>query len=536
MKKNILALLLCAPAMAMGQSAIDAMQLTQPDFKGTARFMSMGGAYTALGGDLSAMSQNPAGIGVYRTSDIGITLDINFQNSSTDPAFPGFPSKKSQTKAYCNNFGYVGATNFDGALKTFNWGVSYGRAVSFDRVYNGYMTPTSTSLSNYVAAISDGIPSADLNFRTGFNPYQDTSNPWLSILAYSGYMINPTSGDTYTGLYKNGTVGDALYQVRERGYVDEYNISFGGNVENMVYWGLDFGITDIDYIRHAFYSESMSGALIPINGNRYGTGNAGFDLDNNKHISGSGWNMKIGLIFRPINEFRIGLAVHTPTWYKLSHGYDAQLNYSYYNPSDPNPETNPIAGDDYTDNAYFNWRLTSPWKFMVGMAGIFGTNAIISLDYQFDAYNSMKVQTPYYDSFDFITDYVDDPLVNQDIKNYFQGAHTLRLGAEYRVTPRFSVRAGFNYRTSYVKNKAADGNIEIYTSGTDPSYTFDKTATHVSVGMGYKYKSWYIDAAYVYKNRQSTYHAFTDYDNVRAPQSKLTDNNSSLILTTGIRF
>ncbi len=287
MKKSLLALLLCVPAAGMAQSAIDAMQITQPDFKGTARFMSMGGAYTALGGDLSVMGQNPAGIGVYRNSDIGVTLDINFQNSSTEPAFAGFPSKKSQTKAYCTNFGYVGATNFDGPMKTFNWGVSYGRTVSFDRVYNGYLTPTSTSLSNYIAAISDGIPAQDLNFGNGYNPYQDSDNPWLSILGYTTYLIRPAKGNTYEGLYQKGTVGDALYQVRERGYVDEYNIAFGGNVENMVYWGLDFGITDIDYYRHAFYSESMEGALIPVYGDSYATGNAGFDLDNNKHISGS---------------------------------------------------------------------------------------------------------------------------------------------------------------------------------------------------------------------------------------------------------
>ena len=51
------------------QSAIDAYRFSQPDLRGTARFMGMGGAFGALGGDLSTLSQNPAGIGVYRSNE-----------------------------------------------------------------------------------------------------------------------------------------------------------------------------------------------------------------------------------------------------------------------------------------------------------------------------------------------------------------------------------------------------------------------------------------------------------------------------------
>ncbi len=536
MKKTIIAFLLAAPVVASAQSAIDAMQVTRSDFKGSARFMSMGGAFTALGGDLSVLGQNPAGIGIYRSSDVGITLDIDFQSTKTSPEFSGFSAKRDQTKAYCNNFGYVGATNFDGPLKTFNWGVTYGRVASFDRVYNGYCMPTQTSLSNYIAAATNGIDAADLDFDgTWANPYSGDA-PWNSILAYSAMLINPTSGNTYCGLFQNGTTGDALYQVREKGYVDEYNIAFGGNVENMVYWGIDFGILDLEYTRYALYSESMENAYIPVAGDRYATGDAGFDLNNRKHISGSGWNMKIGLLFRPVNELRIGLAVHTPTWYKLSQGYDGTVDYSYFDTDRPTGPDNPLTGNKYTDNAYFDWRLNAPWKFMLGVAGVIGNKAIISLDYQYDAYNSMKVKRPFYGAYDYAASFEDDPYVNEDIENYFKGASTVRLGAEYRVTPQFSLRAGYNYQTSYVKSEASDGRTEIFTSGTDPSYTFDKHNSYISFGMGYRYKGWYIDATYVHKNTESTYHAFTDFSGVKAPQSTLKDNNSSIVISTGFRF
>ena len=122
----------------------------------------------------------------------------------------------------------------------------------------------------------------------------------------------------------NGTVGDALFNVRERGYIDEYNISFGGNVENIVNWGISFGITDLDYTRLTYYSESMENALIPNATAEQPRGNAGFDMSNYKHISGSGWNIKAGVIVKPINEFRIGFAVHTPTWYRLDQSYEGK--------------------------------------------------------------------------------------------------------------------------------------------------------------------------------------------------------------------
>ena len=39
-------------------------------------------------------------------------------------------------------------------------------------------------------------------------------------------MINPIGNTTeYQGLFQNGTAGDAMFSVRERGYVDEYSIN-----------------------------------------------------------------------------------------------------------------------------------------------------------------------------------------------------------------------------------------------------------------------------------------------------------------------
>ncbi|MDE5744059.1 MAG: hypothetical protein K2H84_00185, partial [Paramuribaculum sp.] len=137
------------PALMFGQSAIDAYNLSQSDFKGTARFMSMGGAFTALGGDLSTLNQNPAGIGVYRSSEIGVTLDVDI--ASTKSTTGAFSITKDKAAFNCNNFGYVGAV-YTGSdiMPYFNWGASYSRAASFNRAYKGTGTMNG-SLSNYIA-------------------------------------------------------------------------------------------------------------------------------------------------------------------------------------------------------------------------------------------------------------------------------------------------------------------------------------------------------------------------------------------------
>lgn len=528
MKKILFAALLSAmPAMLTAQSAVDAYTLSQSDTRGTARFMSMGGAFTALGGDLSTLTQNPAGIGVYRRSEIGVTLDISpskFTTIGTEKI------GETQTKVACNNFGYVGSIHLPGALRTFNWGASYNRAASFNRVFSAYNNPTQTSLSNYIAAYTTA-PEADLNFDDGYNPYLDSDLDWLSILGYNTYMINPTADGGYQGLFQDGTHGDAGTIYRESGYVDEYAIDFGGNVSDVVYWGIGFGITDMDYKLYSDYSESMSGARIASE-QGMATGNAEFDLQNWRHISGSGWNFKAGVIVRPINELRLGFAVHTPTWYSLTNSGVGTLAYKYSNIGAPLSDRNPLQGDEETDETYYNFRLKSPWRMMVGAAAVIGSQAIVSLDYERQAYGDMSVQ--YENGWG---EYLTDEYVRQDIKDYFKATDIIRLGVEYRVTPAFSLRAGYSYATTNVKEEANDGTLEIITSqGPSPSYVFNKDTYSISFGLGYRYQAFYIDGAYVYRNRKSTYHAFTDFDGHAAPTADLTQSTNSVVLSCGFKF
>lgn len=522
--------LMAFPAMVSAQSAIDIYNLSQSEVRGTARFMSMGGAFTALGGDLSSLTQNPAGIGVYRRSEIGATLDISPRSITANTDY--YSTKVSSTPVACNNFGYVGTVLLDGAMQTFSWGATYNRIASFNRKFSAYNGSTNTSLSNYIASFTTGVPQSDMLFDSNYNPYFDSDIDWLSILAYNTYMINPTGGSKYNGLFQDGrSNGDAITEMRESGYADEYTIDFGGNVNDVVMWGIGFGITDLKYNRTAYYSESMDNAFCETTSSGMITnGNAGFDLTNYRSINGTGFNLKVGLIFKPVNELRIGVAFHTPTWYTFtSNGY-GEVDYSYFNPNQDESKTNPMAGYEYTDNAIYNFRMTSPWKLMVGVAGVIGTSAIISADYEFQAYNKMR--TSYQAHFG---DYASNNWVNEDIQDYFKAANIFRLGFEYRITPNFSARAGYNFTSTTATDYALNGG-EILTAGTDPSFTLNRGINAVSAGLGYRYQSFYVDAAYVYRNKKSTFKAFTDFNGYEAPTASLNENTNSIVLSVGFKF
>lgn len=538
-KQLLLALLATMPAALLAQSAVDVKSLSPSQLRGTARFMSMGGAFTALGGDLSTLSQNPAGMGIYRSSEIGATLDIDMQSSKTNS--DGFGLSNNQTKVACNNFGYVGAVNTGSdVMPYFSWGVNYGRVASFDRVYRGGGM-LGGSLSNYIANFTNGTDQSDLVFSQNRNPYYDSSSDWLSILAYNAYMVNPVGNNsTYQGLWDGSSSGDAMFTTRESGYVDEYNIDFGGNIMNTLYWGLGFGITDISYRQESYYDELIDNAQVENSSNSALTrGTAEYALSNWKRTTGNGFNFKVGLIFKPINELRFGIAVHTPTYYSLQSSYNGIIDYEYKNAAGQIQHSSYKSGTDYsseTPYAYYDWSMHTPWKLMVGAAGVIGSSAIVSLDYERQAYNDMSAK----DGDGYSLDYV-----NTDIKDTYQATNIIRLGLELRPTSSFSLRCGFNYETTDATDGAYNASQPVYTAGTNPAYTLTDNTYRITAGMGYRYHGFYADLAYVYSNRKSKWNGFSsvqadsgtgNYSFTGAPTADLTDTNNHIVLSLGFKF
>ena len=553
MKKRIITAAACAIPMAlMAQTALDLYQMSAYDLRGTARFMSMGGAFGALGGDLSTLNQNPGGIGVYRKSEVGVTLDIDMQ-SAKSTTLSGMESI-NQTKVACNNFGYIGSI-YTGSetMPFFQWGASYNRAASFNRRYKGTFGSMNGSLSNYIAGYTtdENWPSSTLVGSD--NNYFAYNAPWMSILGYNSFIINPVgNGSNYNGLWREtgditgpASTGVSTFDVEERGYIDEYEINFGGNIRDVVYWGIGFGITDIDYTQSTYYTEDIENARIPqqrpaipddpegdivdgqvVDGTT--TGNGGFGLANAKHISGSGYNFKAGIIVRPINELRLGFAVHTPTYYNLTQTALADIDYGYGYTSGP-------AKPDYTGTPedYVQWKYRTPWRMIVSAAGVIGSRAIVSVDYEYRPYQTMSAKS------DGGYEYSD---IQTDVKSYYKASNILRIGAEYRLNSHLSVRAGYAYESTPTKTEFQESKIPVYTSnpddsGTNPSYSVDKSSQYITCGLGYRYKNFYADAAYVHKHRESTFHPYTANSYTSTPYSAtIAQNSNNIVLSVGLKF
>lgn len=526
------------PAALSAQSAVDAYNLSQSDdLRGTARFMSMAGAFGALGGDLSTLTRNPAGIGVYRGSEVGITMDIDINKSTTNAGYGA--QSLSNTHVYCNNLGYVGTARLDSeTMPTFSWGFSYNRAASFDRTFKGYVGELNTSMSDYVANFSGGYSTSELLETGNYNPFQQSTADWMSIMAYNTSLINPNGKGGYYGLWVPGlTSGDSEFRTRERGYVDEYSINFGGNLANTVYWGLGIGITDINMTQDTQYDEDLYQADVAeeYTGNIV-DGDAYFTLRNHSNTSGSGVNLKLGVIFKPVNEFRLGLAIHTPTWYNLSTHYYSSIDYKYWYNFDDEGVAHSTYGDRYpSDDAYYDWHMRTPWKLIASAAGVLGGRFIISADYEYTAYKDMTVSVPT----DF-GDFEQDEYITDDVKTYYKPTNTLRVGAEYRVSPQWSLRAGYSVSSSSIEKDVNQGSEYIYTSGTNPAYTFNKGTQYITAGLGYRSGGFYLDAAYVYKKTTSTWHGFSPFDNYGdwtvGPMAGVTTSHNNIVLSIGYKF
>lgn len=531
MRKQIIAALFsAAPILLMAQAAPDAYQISQQDLRGTARFMSMAGAFGALGGDISTLNQNPAGIGVYRNSDVAATIDFDIQSTQAENQGMKYGSV-NQFKVACNNVGYVGsyATNSD-VMPYFNWGFSYNKSKSFNRHYSGGISNLGTSLTNYIAGVtnSGGYSEKQLAYSDGYNPYVNGNAPWLSILAYDSYLINGDSnGKSFQGLYGDGTTGRGEFETVEEGGIDQYSINFGGNIANMVYWGLGFGIADVNYRSNTYYGESLNNAYIY---NEKGVGSQGYadwGLVNSLRTTGTGYNFKLGLIVKPVNEFRLGFAFHTPTYYSLKDEAYATTSYAYGN----GLQNSSDANDGYGSVGWY--KIHSPWRFIASAAGVIGNKAIVSFDYEYVGFQTMEVLS------DNGTVYND---TKQQIGKYYKPSNIYRIGIEYKVTPQLSLRGGYSYQSSPVTDQAYSNRENIITAGTTPSYSFDNKIEYITAGLGYRYQSFYTDLAYVHKTRKSEYHAFSPEVNnagsllVESPSAKITDSNNQIVWTIGFRF
>lgn len=520
-----------AGGIAYAQGEMNAYTLSQTDLNGTARYLGMSGAFGALGGDISAMSTNPAGLGIYRSSEVVATVSLSSIKANTN--WNGSQVDKNKTRFNFDNIAYVGyfPTGNDDGLVGWNLGISYNRVKDFNRSYrmNGAQP---FSVADYMADLTFGTAERDLRLvENSYDPYFDSNISWLSILGYEAGFFNNAGGNKYQSAF--GEERDGQWEpyspqnvdliVNEKGSIGQYNVSFATNFSDLFFFGATIAVTDIDYSMTTKYQEDFSVRDL-------------LWLDNGLSTDGTGYAFNIGAILRPVDFLRVGVAYNSPTWYKLTDYFHGSAQTVI------NDNANRVQNTPDYQAGKYNLRTPDRWLFSI--AGV-GKNFLISADYELTSYKRMRLSD--LDGFDL------GPTA--DIKTDFGVSGTLKVGAEYKVTPQFSVRAGTLWRTSPMKQHLKNGtsiiNPEtggyypdaVIISGTIPNYTVDKGTNSYSFGLGYRFTpNFYADLACVYREYKEDAYAFPSTFNpdgtvvVPSEPASLKTKTTQVALTLGYKF
>lgn len=523
MKKNLL--MVCGWLLlttATAQNAYDAERVIGSELNGTARFVGMGGAMSALGGDMSVMGTNPAGLGIYRSNDIA--LSFGFNNNAAESNFNGTIMKQNQTRASLDQIGFV-YTNKIGnttSLRFVNFGFNYHKSRNFNRLFSAGGVLDGMSQTNYLADELDAwgmdSPSKFDEVLNSQNPYTNYWNkyPVLGIMGITTGLVDYPD-DTTIGW--NGDSND--FYSRETGGINQYDFSVAFNIEDRFYIGATLGVYDLKYNRYTSYMEYLN--------DDEGYENGGYTLENYYRMEGTGVDFKLGVIVRPFENspFRLGLAVHTPTWYDLSESYDATINsdITYWNES----YSQTLSNELNPDYLIYDYRMVTPWKFNVSMGTTIDNLVAIGAEYEYQDYSSAQLKD--IDGFE---------LGGQaDVNEFLKGVHTLRVGMEARLAPQFSVRAGYNYSTAAFQDYAYN-QLSLY--GTNTDFNNTKSKNTCTLGLGYKGSSIYADIAYKYDMYKSDFCAFDSNYNFSTgetdllPAAQVDNSRHQLILTLGARF
>lgn len=537
MKKIIMAIAVTLNcSLLVAQTEFDAAKIIQNDINGTARYMGMAGAFGALGGDASAIKDNPAGLGIYRTSEMTGTLNLSLQNSNS--TWNNTNAKDDLSKLMFSNLTYVKATptfrsqNSNSGLLSSNWSFSYNRLKSFNRnsTINGGSSSAS-SITDYMGYFTGNISGSDLTYVQGnYEPYDNQDIPWISVLAKEGGLINETvSGNTssWSSLLNRATspfeTVSPTYTLQETGYLDEYSIGWAGNFSNRLFLGATVNLQSVNYNAQSSYEEI------------FGAGGA-MTLGSHVSTTGTGFNLNVGAIVRPIDMLRLGFSIHTPTVFALSDNNYSNLDY-YYDNANNGYLTTPTDGSS-------DYKLRTPWKFNASAAVIIGRKGTISAEYDY----STNTSTKFYDedgnaeSFTYENDGIEILKNGQKvkiggIKNMLKNVQTIKIGGEYKLTENISLRAGYAYMSAATNNNQADKLMRYNTTRTDTEYFQNNRTDYLTAGFGYREASWFIDFAYMNRILDETFYPYNSNSLAIAvnPASVKTTNNN-FVVTLGFKF
>jgi hypothetical protein len=505
------------------QDVREAYNISNIYVQGTARSVGFGNALGSVGGDFSSLSVNPAGLGIYRTSELSFSGALKVNGATGD--YAGSSTSDNTTRFGVSNF----STVFTNAPKGKRYDRASWKAVSFAFGMNRIADFN----RNYTYSGRNTTSSASQVFESDANKYpgdatssQPTNAP--GYIGYQSYVLDRTATNAYYSIvpFSGGII--QTRHVEERGSNNEYVISLGGNYMEKLMLGMTLGLPYFHYIKTTAYTETLA----PGNNNNPGNFNYssyGQYLD----ISGGGVNGKFGAIYKFSKLFRAGIAFHTPTYYSIRDDYDPSM-VSVVGGTQYILSTSPYYGNAGLVHNSFDYHLSTPWKTVVSATLMLNDIGFITADYEYVNYASAHYSYP--DGYDYSSGktFQDEANeMNQAIKKTYKGVSNFRLGGEIKAVKDFMVRAGFGY---YGDPYTTAGKADLTTG-----YTTERI--DLSVGVGFHFRYFFADCGYVHSIYQGYEQPYSiDYSNVVSgpaaaiPSAKINYSLNNIVWTVGVKF
>ena len=504
LKTYIIAGLLLGTASSLqAQYVEDGMRFSMQDIGSTARFKGLGDAHTALGGDLSSISGNPAGLGFFNSSDAAISF--GYLGNMNKASYYGNTLENQEGYMAINQLGVVlnfparrfANQSLESGWLNFNLGIGYSRTNDFR---NTIEFQGENNSSSFTDMLSDNYD---------FMPYDD----W----GYDGYMVEyseqegyyfPTTSESTTNFQNNSD--------QRSGSQYDAHISFGANYENRFYLGASIGLSGIQFTSDRIFDEvgdmktkaemqDIAPGSIFLDPSDPASDflGQGYELSysTRQSLNASGVKATLGLIYKPVDNVQLGLTATTPTWYTVREDYSMFFD-SWIVDLNDDSELFHYASPDGDEAAYYDeYNLRTPYKLSAGVSAMFD-QGLLSVDLDYIDYTSMRIS--------------DDPAATEEIKSNYKQSINARVGGEFKLTPQFAIRAGYGYAGSSME-------------------AIDNSRQTISGGLGYRVNNIYLDLSY--QNKSYNWE-FTPYQSVvNLPEnSYLSNTRNDVVLTLGIKF
>ncbi|MBL6645411.1 MAG: hypothetical protein ISP55_03075 [Flavobacteriales bacterium] len=456
-RQGLTVLLMTCALGATGQGLADVMQYSRQDPLGSARTMGMGGAMTALGADLGSIWSNPAGLGMYRSSDLSFSLGIGAGGARTD--YLGTRNVAAEPHAIVGQLGValtmpMLSTDF----KRSTFAVAYTPLKDFHQraIWSG--EAEGESITSQFAQQANGTSFDSLWYY----------HPFDAELAWYTYLIDTVGGSAnqYAPAFTNDEVTQELRRDRS-GRMGETTIGFGTSYRDQLHIGLSVGIVSTEMNRVDVYRESKISGPSSLQE---------LSLNDRLEISGSGAYWSFGLILQPkATPIRLGWSYRSGTVLSIEDFYQVDATAQFAGSG---------SFEAGSPSSFVEYRIRTPRRHQLGFSWTLGKVAVISVDYGQTNYAQAEFMSE-----DFSAQDVNR--IQDGITDDFTLEQQYRAGLELRVQDELRFRIGGGWRSAAAAPLTnpfgdADGSL-IEDSGT---------MGHASLGGEYRVDNWYAGATY----------------------------------------